>query len=154
MTISANTINLNANTSNGFLYLNSFKTYLNSAVIIVLTAPAVACEAILKMSKGFIFGKGNFLDPTYMQAGQYYNGGFVIGSNSYYSATITFSHAFGTIPFVYVTNGSVQNTTCSRLVVGATNISTSQFTMTFYNNAGAGGTSGACTVRWMAIGGW
>ena len=103
---------------------------------------------------GISFTKGNVTNASYIQTGEYFNSGFVIGSNSFFSATITFSPAFSAIPFVYASNGSVQNTTCSRLVVGATNISTSQFTMTFYNNAGAGGTSGACTVRWMALGGW
>jgi hypothetical protein len=107
-----------------------------------------------KFSGGISFSKGAYTSASYTQTGEYFNGGFVIGSNSYYSATITFSPAFSSIPFVYVTNGSVQNTTCSRLVMGATNVTASQFTMTFYNNAGAGGTSGACTGRWMATGGW
>jgi len=131
--------------------VNSAGTYIS---MIRARFNAFSCDVGAYFNGGVAYGKGNITTPSYTQSGQYTNNTFIIGSNSYFSTIITFPIAFSSTPAVFVTNGSIENTTCSRLVMGATSLSTTQFTMTFYNNAGAGGTSGLCVGRWMAHGGW
>ena len=101
---------------------------------------------------GISFTKGNVTSASYIQTGQYVNTGFVIPAAGYYSTAITFT-AFSSIPYVFATNGSAQNTTCSKLVIGCNVTSSSTATLTFYNS-GLGATSGLCIVVWQAFGSW
>lgn len=102
---------------------------------------------------GMSFNKGNLTSPFFHQNGQYTNASFMINSLTFFSVVITFPTAFSGYPIVVACNGSGVSTTCAKLIVSATNISNSQFTLCFYN-AGASATTGACYAQWMADGSW
>ena len=114
----------------------------------------------VKFSGGYLFSKGSMTSvPMYQQTGKFDNTLNLTAGSTGTTTTILFTTAFrtGSLPQVFPIITSTASTPVGNLqkvIVSASNVSNSSFTLTYFNTSTTTTASGSCSVNWFAIGQW